>query len=60
MGIPFYRLSKLQGLYKIPISEANLWQQVAGLWKDGGGLEIFSELLNTASRPKWESFERSV
>ena len=48
MGIPFYRLSKLQSLYKIPISEANLWQQVAGLWKEGGGLEIFSELLNAA------------
>ena len=52
MGIPFYRLSKLQGLYKVPISEANLWQQVAGLWKDGGGLEIFSELLNAASSCK--------
>lgn len=52
MGIPFYRLSKLQGLYKVPVSEANLWQQVTGLWKDGGGLEIFSELLNVAGSCK--------
>ena len=50
-GMPFYRLSKLQSLYNIPLSPSTLWSQYLGLWLDCGSY-IYKELINIASNCK--------
>jgi hypothetical protein len=46
-GMPFYRLSKLQSLYNIPVAQSTLWQQVSGLWEDCGS-HIYKQLMMAA------------
>jgi hypothetical protein len=46
-GMPFYRLSKLQSLYNIPVAESTLWLQVLSLWEDCGS-EIYRQLVTVA------------
>jgi transposase len=50
-GFPFYRLSKLQSLYQIPISSSTLWMQCKDLWEESG-IYIYNELLEAASNCK--------
>ena len=47
-GMPFYRLSKLQSLYNIPVAPSTLWEQCLGLWNDCG-FDIYKHLLSVAS-----------
>ena len=49
-GMPFYRLSKLQSLYNIPVAESTLWLQVLSLWEDG--YEIYQQLMTVAKDSK--------
>jgi len=44
-GVPFYRLSRLQTLNGIPISDRTLWEQYLYVWQEGGGFEVFGALL---------------
>jgi transposase len=46
-GMPFNRLSKLQGLSGIPIAASTLWQQCLELWDEVGSY-IYDELLSIA------------
>ena len=46
-GMPFYRLSKLQSLYNIPVAESTLWLQVLSLWEDCGS-DIYKQLMTVA------------
>ena len=50
-GMPFYRLSKLQSLYNIPVAPSTLWNQYLSLWLDCG-FHIYKELLCVASNCK--------
>lgn len=50
-GMPFYRLSKLQSLYNIPVAESTLWLQVLSLWEDCGS-EIYRQLMTVAKDSK--------
>ena len=43
-GMPFHRLSKLQGLSGVPISFSTLWKQCFDLWEEIG-CHIYGELL---------------
>ena len=44
-GMPFHRLSKLQGLSGVPIAFSTLWHQCLDLWQEVGSY-IYSELLS--------------
>lgn len=46
-GMPFYRLSKLQSLYNIPVAPSTLWDQCLGLWNDCG-FDIYKHLISIA------------
>lgn len=50
-GMPFYRLSKLQELYNVPVAPSTLWNQVLSLWLDCGSY-IYKHLINIASSCK--------
>lgn len=50
-GIPFYRLSKLQSLYNIPVAPSTLWLQCLGLWLECG-YYIYKQLLSLAAECK--------
>jgi hypothetical protein len=50
-GMPFYRLSKLQSLYNVPIAEATLWMLCKDLWEIAGK-QIYQELIECAKHCK--------
>jgi hypothetical protein len=50
-GIPFNRLSKLQGLSGVPIAVSTLWHQCLDVWKEVG-CHIYNELLGLIAECK--------
>ena len=48
-GMPFYRLSKLQGLYNVPVAEATLWMLCKDLWEIAGN-QIYQELIESSKK----------
>jgi hypothetical protein len=50
--VPFYRLSQLQSLSGIPVSNSTLWEQYLYVWQEGGGFEVFGALLEMLAECK--------
>ena len=48
-GIPFYRLSKIQSMFGVPISNSTLWIQCLDTWEECAK-NIYAELLSEAQK----------